>query len=42
VLREVTEKDLEKENQPQRAMPADAYRGFPLITWVEGLRMLTP
>ena len=36
--------DSGKEIQPstQPAIPTDSYRGFPLTTWVEGLRMLTP
>ena len=41
---ENTEKCLDQEIQTltRQAMPSDAYRGFPLTTWVEGLRMLTP
>ena len=41
---ENTEEELDKEIlvPTRRGMPGDAYRGFPLTTWVEGLRLLTP
>jgi formate dehydrogenase (NADP+) alpha subunit len=41
---EVTEIDLSREIQPlmQRTFPEDTYRGFPLTTWVAGLRQLAP
>jgi NADH dehydrogenase/NADH:ubiquinone oxidoreductase subunit G len=41
---EITEEDWDKETSVpvRRPMPADTYRGFPLTTWVEGLRSLIP
>ncbi len=41
---ELTEIDLDKEicASLHRVLTLDAYKGFPLTTWVEGLRLLTP
>jgi len=39
---ESTEEDLDKEIRVPIHRVMDAYKGFPLTTWVEGLRLLAP